>query len=441
MKTIKYILLVIGSSLFLIGCQKWETLKRDNPLDGKNEVNENTNGEVALNFNSYSIYSDNNGDKIVNPGETIRMRISLKNTGSSTAKNVKATFSTTSSYISVFSSTSQITYGDISANGVKWASNYGINSEYESGVNYTIEFTVSNSAPAGTQIQINLSMVDESGNTWTDSFTVPVLATNAKIVYNSYSIYSDNNGDKIVNNGETIRMRISLKNTGSSTAKNVKATFSTTSSYISVFSSTSQITYGDISANGVKWASNYGINSEYESGVSYTIEFTVSNSAPAGTQIPISISMVDESGNTWTDSFTVPVLATNAKVVYNSYSIYSDNNGDKIVNTGETIRMRISLKNTGSSTAKNVKATFSTTSSYISVFSSTSPITYGDISANGVKWASNYGINSEYESGVSYTIEFTVSNSAPAGTQIPISISMVDESGNTWTDSFTVPVQ
>jgi hypothetical protein len=103
-------------------------------------------------------------------------------------------------------------------------------------------------------------------------------------------------------------LKISLKNTGTSTANKVKATFSTASSYVSGFSSTTQINYGDISANVIKWASYQGYSSEYESGVSYyTVQFTVSNSTPNNTQIPITINIVDESNNTWTSSFNVTV--------------------------------------------------------------------------------------------------------------------------------------
>jgi hypothetical protein len=397
-------------------------------------------GGVALKFNSYSVDSDNNGDEIINRGETVSLKISLKNTGTSTAKSVKATFSTTSSYVSGLSPATQITYGDIPSNRVKWADYSDYSSEYESAVDYTIRFAVSNSTPANTQIPISIRMVNKNGNTWTALFNVTVSATEAQISYNRFSVYSDNNGEKIINRGETVSLKISLKNTGTSAAKSVKATFSTTSSHVSALSPATQITYGDILANGVKWADYSGYNIEYESAVDYTIRFTVSNSTPANTQIPISINMVDESNNTWSSSFNVTVFATGAQVSYNRFSVYSDNNGDKIVNKGETVYLRISLKNTGTSAAKSVKATFSTTSSYVSGLSPATQITYGDILANGVKWASYTGFNIEYESSVDYTIRFTVSNSTPTNTQIPINISMVDESNNTWSSSFNVTV-
>jgi hypothetical protein len=184
-----------------------------------------------------------------------------------------------------------------------------------------------------------------------------------------------------------------------------------------------------------------GYNNTSASYVEYTIQFTVSNSTPDNTQIPISISITDESNNSWTDNFDVTVVATNAQVSYNSFSVYADNNGDKIINKGETVKLKISLKNTGTSVAKSIKASFSTTSSYISDFSPTTQINYGDISANSVKWADYTGYNSTSVSYIDYTIQFTVSSSTPTNTQIPINISIVDESNNTWSSSFNVTVQ
>jgi hypothetical protein len=264
--------------MFLIAC-----LKRDNPLDKDN----NANNRVSLEFDSYKVYSDNNGDSIINKGETIRLNVSLKNTGTGTAKAVKATFSTTSSYVSNLTPTTQISYGDIAANSIKWE-----NTENH----YAIQFTVSTTTPNNTNIPIDINIVDENGNTWTSSFDVTVSPTDANVTYNSFNIYSDNNNDGIINKGETLRLNVSLENTGTATAKGVKATFTTTSSYVSNLTPTTQISYGDIAADSVAW---------YQTENYYVIQFTVSATTPNNTSIPIDINIVDENGNTWTSSFDV----------------------------------------------------------------------------------------------------------------------------------------
>jgi uncharacterized protein (DUF302 family) len=376
----------------------------------------------SIEFDKYSVYSDNNEDRIVNKGETVGLQVWLKNTGTRVAKSVKATFSTSSIYVSSFTPTAQISYGDIAEGNTQMVDYIGYSA------NYTIKLTISSSTPADTQIPINISITDESGNMWTESFNVTVVATNAQITYDKYSVYSDNNEDRIINKGETVGLQVWLKNTGTSTAKGVKATFSTSSTYVSSFTPTAQISYGDISAGNSKMVDYIGY------ATNYTIRFTISSSTPADTQIPINISITDESGNTWTESFNVTVAATNAQIIYEKHSVYSDNNDDGIVNKGETVELQVWLKNTGTSAAKGVKATFSTTSAYISDFTPTTQINYGDIAAGNSKMIDYLGYN------INYTIQFTISSSTPPGIQIPINISITDESSNTWTESFTITV-
>ena len=289
----KYFIFITIMLLSLTACEKFDfmNLKRDNPLDEKNDANKK--GGVYLVFNDVYVYSDNNGDKIINKGETVKLNVALKNNGISDAKGVKVKFSTTSQYLSGFSPTNQTDYGVISAESIKWY-NY---SQYS---DWVIQFTVSNTTPDNTQIPINIAIEDDNGNAWTSSFNVTVSATGANIAYDNFHVYSDNNGDKIINKGETVKLNVSLRNNGTSTAKGVKATFSTTSQYLSGFSPTSQRDYGDISVGSIKWY-NYSQYSDW------VIQFTVSNTTPDNTQIPINISIVDECNNTWNSCFNIVV--------------------------------------------------------------------------------------------------------------------------------------
>ena len=168
MKSTKYIILAVIGSLFLTACEDINTLKRDNPLD--RSTNANIKSQIL--FSSFSIYYDNNYNKVVNPGETIQIYISLKNTGSNAVNGVKATFSTTNSYISDFSPINQVNYGTIRGNQEKWMDFNGSNTN-----GWTIRFTVSSTTPAGTKISVDINIIDENGNTWTDSFHVPVEAS------------------------------------------------------------------------------------------------------------------------------------------------------------------------------------------------------------------------------------------------------------------------
>jgi len=396
--------------------------------------------EKFIQFDSYRIVGDNNGDGIINKGETVYLRVYLKNIGTSAAKKLKATFSSNSSYISELVPSSSINYGDIAAGSVNNSSGYY---EYEYTPNYpytryTLRFIVSNTAPAGTQIPVNISITDESGNTWTDSFSTVVEATKAQITYAHHNVVSDNNQDGIINKGETVYLRVYLKNMGTSAAKKLKATFSSNSSYISGFVPTSSINYSDIAAGGVN--SSYGYyENEYTPNYPYsryTFRFTVSNTAPSGTQIPVNMSITDESGNTWTDSFNAMVGSENAEMTYDKYTVVADNNGNRKIEKGETVYLQVFLKNIGSGAANAVKAVFSTGSSYISALSPTTPIDYGNY-IGGLQ--SKYG-QGGYDFGTYYTIKFTLSDSAPIG-ELPISIAITDALNRQWTTSFNVDVE
>ncbi|MDR3133320.1 MAG: hypothetical protein LBU42_04775 [Prevotellaceae bacterium] len=120
-------------------------------------------------------------------------------------------------------------------------------------------------------------------------------------------------------------------------------------------------------------------------------------------------------------------------IEFDKYSVYFDYNNDGFVNKGETVGLQVWLKNTGTRAAKGVEALFSINSPYVSNFTPGTGIDYGDIAIGETVMAYFY---------VNYsTIQFTVSSSTPEGTQIPISISIVDESDNTWTSSFNVAIQ
>jgi len=165
MKLLKHIISAMIYSLFLTTCGYIETLERGNPLD-----NPNTKARIVF---------ENKETITVNVGKEteIRKKIYLKNTGYSAANGVKATFFTTSSFITPISPDTwptTIDYGNIPAKTNKWVDDKGIEHSYAWTLLYTIRFSVSSKTPKDTQIPINISIVDDSGSRWIDSFNVLV---------------------------------------------------------------------------------------------------------------------------------------------------------------------------------------------------------------------------------------------------------------------------
>lgn len=420
MKNIKYILVGIAIVLSLVSCKdEWE-LERDNPIDGKNS--KEMKSGAALAYDNYYIYADSNDDKHISKGEKVKLNVAIKNTGEREATDVKVTFFSNSLYISDFRDKTPIAYGNIAAGGTAWK--YG----YSKASNYAIEFRVSSSAPTGAIIPFTLKMQDNKGNSWESTFSITVEDIQAQLSYDSYYVYSDNNSDKEINKGEKISLNVSLKNTGASRAKGVKATFSCNSSYITGLQPTSGVPYTDIEGGASQWKYGWSKTSDY------ALKFEVSKDTPANTIIPFSINITDEAGNSWQSTFNITVKASSARIVSDSYYIFSDDNDDNIVNKGETIKLNVSLKNIGESTANYVKATFSCNSAAIFNFSREENAAYGSITPNSSSWY-------RYSKIGSYVIAFTIRKDVATNTVIPITAEVSDENGNTWTSTFDVAVK
>ena len=170
----------------------------------------------------------------------------------------------------------------------------------------------------------------------------------ATIVLQDVYLYADSNNDKHIGKGEKVRLNVALKNTGTATATDVKATFSTNSAYVIDFHPTTPVLYGTMPIGMTAY------KGQGEKDSDYAVGFTVSNTTPAGTLIPINVLMTN-GNDSWQATFTVTVEALDATIGFHEYYIKEDDNNDKEVNKGERIKLNVALKNSGSSTAQDVK--------------------------------------------------------------------------------------
>ncbi|HDS09285.1 MAG TPA: hypothetical protein ENN73_03570, partial [Firmicutes bacterium] len=137
-------------SALIAGTNHW-----DNFIKG-----ETLSDPVILTYNTHSIDdSSGNNDGVADPGETINMPITLRNSGSSTATGISATLSTGSTYITVTQNYSA--YPDITSNGT------GVSNS-----NYT--FQVAAGTPVGTMITFNINISASGGYSNQDSFQVQI---------------------------------------------------------------------------------------------------------------------------------------------------------------------------------------------------------------------------------------------------------------------------
>lgn len=412
--------------LVCFGCKK---LKRDNPLDSNGtSLNTPAISGPDVKFSKYDIYADNNSDLQINKGESIKLKVYLKNTGSTKANKVRGIISCSSNYISALTPANSVSFYDQSYNDY-------IDSGAEGSpvsISSYLSFNVSNTVPNGTIITFSVTITDDSNNTWKDVFTITIAGTNSVIGFSKYEIYSDNNADMQINKGESIKLKVFLKNNGSSKANKVRVTISCTNNYISALSPATSVSFFDQSYNDYISPGDEGSPTS----ISSYLSFNVSNTTPSGSTITFTLTITDETNNTWTDTFTINVIASSAVIKYSRNDIYSDNNNNQQINAGESIKLKIYLKNLGSSKANKVRGTISCANSYISALSPVTSVSYFDQSYNDYISAGNEGSPTS----VSSYLSFNVSVSTPSGTTVIFNVSITDESSNTWLDTFTITV-
>jgi hypothetical protein len=440
--------LFLGVAVLVLNLTACKKLPRDNPLDEHYDGGDNHERQKLV-FERYVVAYENNEDGIINPNETVYLRVFIKNNGTSTANGVKATISTTSSYITGLEPDTAVSYnsglsgpGSIYPGYEKYGK-CGITPDHS---DYTVQFKVAQETPAGTEITFNMHITDADGNAWEDDFTVQVSETGAILNYDSHVVAYENNEDGIINPDETVYLRVFIKNNGTSIANGVKATISTTSSYITELQPGTAINYNSGLSGpgsiypGYKKYGKYGVAPNYSD---YTVQFKVAQETPAGTEITFNMHISDSDGNAWEDDFTVQVSATGAILNYESHVVIYDNNEDGNVNPNETVYLKVIIKNNGTSTANGVKATISTASGYITDLQPDTAVGYnsglsgpGNIYSGYEKYG-KYGVAPNYSD---YTVQFKVAQETPVGTDITFNMHITDADGNTWEDSFTVQV-
>ncbi len=154
-----------------------------------------------------------------------------------------------------------------------------------------------------------MHITDGDGNEWEDSFVIQVSATDALLNYSKHSVVYDNNLDGIINQNETVYLKVYIKNNGSSKANDVNATISCNSGFISDIDPTTQVSYNsgygdsDIYPN----SEEYGYTGSTPNFNDYTVKFKVAENTPIGTNITFNMHITDGDGNEWEDAFNVTI--------------------------------------------------------------------------------------------------------------------------------------
>jgi len=429
----------------------------------------------AVTIADYAIKeSSGNDDSKANPNETHYLDIRVKNNTNTTINISSVSLSTTSDYVTIDNGTATIGnmntgyYTTLTDSSASSSATYAY-LLYSSYLSKAFQFTIAGDCPAGTDIPFTVTFSDSSGNTWTDTLTIPIVATGATIIINTpvtsnFSIKEAANGndDGKANPYETHYLDIRVKNSGNSNALGLQAVLSTTSAYVTIDNETAII--GDLTkgyyttlTDSASSSATYTYLLSYSKYLTQAFKFTIAGDCPVGTDIPFTVTFTDSWGNIWTDSLTVPVVATGAAIIINkpvtsNFSIKEaetfkeTGNGDGKANPHETHNLDIRVKNSGTSKVLGLQAALSTTSAYVMIDNGTTTI--GDLNAGYYKTltdsasssaTSTYLLSSSVAT-LAKAFKFTIADDCPVGTDIPFTVTFTDSWGNIWTDTLIVPV-
>jgi len=383
-------------------------------------------GGDTVKYVAHNVYDDDNYDGLVNKNETVSLTVYVRNdTSEMWIENLQGVFTTDDPLVAL-----EVGQADFAYRLYKGAEAYGDSSAHGGGSSYSMRFHVDEAEP-GHVIDFGLELFWDGGGHAETSFPVEVHATGADIAFDRASVRDDDNYDDILNQGETVTIVVWLRNDGTSRANGVTAELSTTSQDVEELVWT-EAAWGTISAG----QEGYGECNQQGCSSTYTYSFKVKQGAAVGTAIPFTLAIADAQGNTWDESFTMTVEPHAADLKFANHGVYTDDNNDKLISQNETIKLKVLLRNDGTSRADDLEAVLSTTDPDVEAVLAPNAA-FGTISANGDE---EWGDNTDPGGTSSFSFEFKVAAGVADGETLDFTLDITDEHLNSWPNSFSLPV-
>lgn len=220
------------SMLIETTCYKASEPKNNNigsgRIDALAAVNAINMGNIV--FNELQI-NDENGNKLVNPGETINLDIQFENISSENINNITATLICENEWINI--SKPNIEINSIDANGI-------INIED------AFTFSVSELASPKTKLFFDVEFYQNDNKISTTRFTTQIFGSDIK--YSSIIVENDDNNNGLLEAGETADLIIGINNGGNEIALDLSAVLSSDNPNITV--NTDEAVFNSIAPNG-----------------------------------------------------------------------------------------------------------------------------------------------------------------------------------------------
>ena len=212
---------------------------------------------------SYQIHDpDGNNNYVLNPGESVTMSVVMVNTSSDPVSNVSLVLTTGNENVTITQNTASCP--DFAPNEVLMVEN-------------AFAFTVSDDVVAKQNIRFNMEVYVDGERTGT--YGVVVTVYDSQLEYGTTVVLNDDNGNGLLNPGESADLRIFVDNTGNQLAEIVMGTLS--SDYEFVVLNETQKSFSTIGAGLMGYAD---------------FNITLDAAAPADFIIPFILDLVDFNG-------------------------------------------------------------------------------------------------------------------------------------------------
>ncbi len=287
---------------------------------------------------------DTNDDGTINPGEDITVDLFIRNAGPTASLDADVTATLLTDGVEFTSSPErQLTRLDPDEVG-----------------SISLSLEVSPDVTEGTQISIELWMLEEHGHVWQEVIQLPVVATTAQLVYASHELTHD---DGIPRAGDWEDLTVRVENIGASTAPSVSAVLSATDSRVTIGSNERSL--GTIEP-GEEASTSFG--------------FDLAKDTPAGTDLAFFLTLEDDLGNIYTDSFTITEGSGGIGLSLTSSAVNQiSGDGDDHIEAGESFYLELDVRNTGAVDARDVRVTLDTLDTHVDL--ADDDHSFGDIGA------------------------------------------------------------
>ena len=207
---------------------------------------------------------NNNGN--INPGENANIDITFNNSSNDSFSNVKAVLRSSSEYVTITDSIAQIS---------------SINAKGNTTIENIFAFTLDENTTPRTLLAFDVYFYNENDEV-ISYIRVPVYVSGSEIQFSSFIIQNDDNGNGLLEAGETADLGIVLNNIGNEIAVGLKGVISTTNSKLTINSTEAEF-------------SSIGENS---STVAY-FNVTLADNAGDNFKLPIKMNVTDAFNNAY----------------------------------------------------------------------------------------------------------------------------------------------